>query len=323
MHDEYLWDRTGQPDPEIERLERQLEALAFHRPAGPVLVPPVPSASPTWSGATTRSSRWSRWVGPAGWAVAAAVALSWWLSPPEVVEVEVPVAGAPMADAETGAGRSAAQNTDEVVRAIAEAQSKVRAIFVETQEATESSPSTMDADLVTALRGLESILNRLEDDASLREEVRDARPRLTALLEAIEEQSLSRRARSHRRVKKQRDASGERVRERRRERSRQRTDAHVDETQRLHKLSSSDIKRGMRPVLPAARRCIEEHGVSSLEMIRVKLTILGATGRVVSSTLVDPEGEPQLEACVVQAVSKARFPRFETEKMGVIYPIRR
>ena len=44
MSDRYLWDRTGPPDPEVERLEKLLAPLAHRPAAGPrlALVPPRP-----------------------------------------------------------------------------------------------------------------------------------------------------------------------------------------------------------------------------------------------------------------------------------------
>ena len=49
MNDDYLWDRSGPPDPEIERLERALAPLRYrHRPG---LVRGAASRSRTWWGA--------------------------------------------------------------------------------------------------------------------------------------------------------------------------------------------------------------------------------------------------------------------------------
>ncbi len=43
MNEDYLWDKTGEADPEIERLEQQLSSLRFKRPAEPL---PLPEATP-------------------------------------------------------------------------------------------------------------------------------------------------------------------------------------------------------------------------------------------------------------------------------------
>jgi hypothetical protein len=41
MNEDYLWDKTGEPDPEIELLERKLTSLRFKRPAEPLPLPAV------------------------------------------------------------------------------------------------------------------------------------------------------------------------------------------------------------------------------------------------------------------------------------------
>lgn len=43
MNEDYLWDKTGEADPEIERLEQTLSSLRFKRPAEPL---PLPATAP-------------------------------------------------------------------------------------------------------------------------------------------------------------------------------------------------------------------------------------------------------------------------------------
>jgi hypothetical protein len=45
MNEDYLWDKSGEPDPEIERLEQTLGRLRYKRPAEPLPLP----ASTRWS----------------------------------------------------------------------------------------------------------------------------------------------------------------------------------------------------------------------------------------------------------------------------------
>ena len=45
MNEDYLWDKSGEPDPEIERLENTLASLRFKRPIEPLPLP----AHPRWS----------------------------------------------------------------------------------------------------------------------------------------------------------------------------------------------------------------------------------------------------------------------------------
>lgn len=44
MNEDYLWDKSGEANPEIERLERSLSSLRYKRPAQPL---PLPAASRT------------------------------------------------------------------------------------------------------------------------------------------------------------------------------------------------------------------------------------------------------------------------------------
>ncbi|HEY3215274.1 MAG TPA: FecR domain-containing protein [Candidatus Eisenbacteria bacterium] len=68
MTDRYLWDRTGDPDPEVQRLERMLGRLAHRGGALDLSSVPAP-ARPRWRGWMV-----GRLPGPA-WAAAAAVAM--------------------------------------------------------------------------------------------------------------------------------------------------------------------------------------------------------------------------------------------------------
>ena len=65
MGNDYLWDRSGEPDPEIQRLEALLERFQSHRPR-----PAFPELAPARKG--WMIPRWPRWV--LGLAAVAAVA---------------------------------------------------------------------------------------------------------------------------------------------------------------------------------------------------------------------------------------------------------
>lgn len=51
MSDEYLWDKSGEPDPEVERLEGLLGELRYRRPPTPL---PLPQRAPVHSRRTFR-----------------------------------------------------------------------------------------------------------------------------------------------------------------------------------------------------------------------------------------------------------------------------
>ena len=169
MDDEYLWDRSGEPDPAIAGVERTLEVLAFHRTDEPVLAPG------SWAPSEDRrASRVARWIGPIGWAVAAALALAWWMAPPETVEVAVPVAGPSASTVESvdcdrveSAAQRPVQGAEqehtvlESPGAEHEVEDVVRAILVE-------SPGGTDSRLGALLSELESMLSRSKDDPELR-----------------------------------------------------------------------------------------------------------------------------------------------------------
>lgn len=46
MNEDYLWDKSGEPDPEIEKLENTLARLRYKRPQAPL---PLPATPPRWS----------------------------------------------------------------------------------------------------------------------------------------------------------------------------------------------------------------------------------------------------------------------------------
>src|SRR5882724_2448592 len=93
MSDEYLWDRSGEPDPEIERLEDVLSRLRAPQPPPELRLElnvhamPAPSA---WD---------ARWRGAMAAGIALVLGASWLVSRPvsvgwKVARVEgVPLAG--------------------------------------------------------------------------------------------------------------------------------------------------------------------------------------------------------------------------------------
>jgi ferric-dicitrate binding protein FerR (iron transport regulator) len=68
--DDYLWDRSGEADPEVERLEEALAPLR-HRPS--TFEAPAPAAAP--------GRGWFRWAAAAALLAALGLATAWWRRP--------------------------------------------------------------------------------------------------------------------------------------------------------------------------------------------------------------------------------------------------
>ena len=49
MNDDYLWDRSGEPDPDVERLERQMASLAQQSPPPPLVLPQPAPVRTKWA----------------------------------------------------------------------------------------------------------------------------------------------------------------------------------------------------------------------------------------------------------------------------------
>src|SRR5262245_51295064 len=74
--DDYLWDRSGEPDPEVHKLETMLRKLRHSRPA-PEFPQVVAQPSPQpWR----FEARWLRFAAPAFAALLIAAGV-WWLRP--------------------------------------------------------------------------------------------------------------------------------------------------------------------------------------------------------------------------------------------------
>jgi hypothetical protein len=88
------------------------------------------------------------------------------------------------------------------------------------------------------------------------------------------------------------------------------------------RLAQAEIKAGVDAVLPKARACGSKHGAPAGEMVRVKISITGATGKVSSSTPQSPHADTPLGRCVAAALGQAVFPKFSRAGMGAVYPVR-
>ena len=87
-------------------------------------------------------------------------------------------------------------------------------------------------------------------------------------------------------------------------------------------LSMAQVRTGMESVKPLAKVCGQQHGAPAGTEVRVKLSIAGDTGQVVSATALDLHAGTPLGSCVADALKQAKFPSFKKQVMGLAYPMR-
>lgn len=83
------------------------------------------------------------------------------------------------------------------------------------------------------------------------------------------------------------------------------------------KPTKSDVISALKKVTPKVKSC----GKGETGVATVSINIAGATGKVTSASVVSGpfKGKPQA-GCIVGAVKKARFPKFQQKKFSVSYP---
>jgi hypothetical protein len=85
--------------------------------------------------------------------------------------------------------------------------------------------------------------------------------------------------------------------------------------------SSSQIRTAMAEVKGQAKACGARHSGHDGEKVRVKLSVVGATGKVTSAQALDDHAGTPLGRCVADALSKATLPRFSKPQAGVVYAV--
>ncbi|MCR9162139.1 MAG: hypothetical protein ACE37F_28775 [Nannocystaceae bacterium] len=85
-------------------------------------------------------------------------------------------------------------------------------------------------------------------------------------------------------------------------------------------LSSAQLRAGMLPIKPRIHACAVGHDAPSGTRVRVKLSVAGETGRVTSATAMAPWTDEPLGHCVESAVRTATFPKFRKARLGAVYP---
>ncbi|MFO0631669.1 MAG: hypothetical protein U0168_02325 [Nannocystaceae bacterium] len=83
------------------------------------------------------------------------------------------------------------------------------------------------------------------------------------------------------------------------------------------KLSEAQLRKGFSSVKGKAKAC----GGAAGETVRVKVSIEGNSGDVVSAEALAPHAGQPLGDCVADALKGAHFPRFLSETMGTVYPV--
>lgn len=86
--------------------------------------------------------------------------------------------------------------------------------------------------------------------------------------------------------------------------------------------SAAQIRDAMAAVKPSAKACAGRHGGQAGDKVRVKLSVKGSTGAVLSATALDEHEGTALGRCVAGALAKASLPRFSKPQAGIVYAIR-
>jgi hypothetical protein len=87
------------------------------------------------------------------------------------------------------------------------------------------------------------------------------------------------------------------------------------------KLTKNDVRAGFGAVKSKAKACGAEYGVDPGTKVRVKVSISGETGLVISATALGEHADEPVGKCVAEALSKAKFGQFRKSVMGVTYPV--
>jgi hypothetical protein len=310
MSDEYLWDRSGDPDPLVAELEDKLAGLAFE----PVFL--VEEAAPAAAAAAPRVSSWRGYfIGSAvtAMAVACSVMLFWCGyragvdAPPREPAAQPIVVGVP---------DSAAEDREEPPPSTERVDVDVDA-DAEEQEAPPEPMRTADA-----RDTLKSVKGKSKTKASTAKDPLDALPSSSSSSSTksstpsspsskgsdvdidciLDPEGCGKAKSSSSSSSSPKPPSGS-------------SDPSLPE-----KLTTFDIREGMAPVKAAAKACGPQHGANPGEKVKVKLSISGATGAVTSATADAPHTITPLGICVAAAAKRAKFKRFQKASLGAVYP---
>lgn len=298
MHDDYLWDDTGELDAEVVALQRTLAPLRYEADS---LRPPRSSPQPRTASASLR------WVVPA-LAAAAALTMVFVLRPranrPPDASVAV-LSAQQAASAGDGTGHDGSLARVSGADASRDEQ-RPKTLGVESAHAEEpTGPTRMGPD------DSDSPSRTRSDAPKKKTRSKPARPAPDGLsVDCLLDPELctERSAEPRRRSTKKNVPT---------------VDCILDpkKCESLpEKLTSLDVRAGMRPVKSRVEACGPKHGALADSQVKVKLWIKGTTGRVATAKATGEWQDTPLGRCAAKAVSKARFPRFKRVLLGVQYP---
>lgn len=285
MNDEYLWDRSGEPDPELARLERALGGLSF---VPRTFVPPTPVVEPRPRAWARRELGWGHALKVAVLSAATTMALigSWRCLQDDEGGVEVRVIQVP-AVTEPAPAMSEDDVPAEAVPAEAEStgQASDDALSADIMAPPEPSPKPRLAPTPRPRSKPEAVRPKRKPSRAPLAPPGDitARPTVEEIL----------------------------------------TGEPFDSSDRgSYKPSTADIKAGVAPVKAEALACGPRHGAAPGTRVRVELSVVGATGRVTQCSAIGDQQDTPLGRCVAEAFAKAQFEPFRAERIGFTYTLR-
>jgi len=87
------------------------------------------------------------------------------------------------------------------------------------------------------------------------------------------------------------------------------------------KLTDSQIRSAMAPLKTKAKQCAFQYAAAPGTKVRVKLSIQGETGKVLSAEALPPHERQAVGQCVADAFRDANFPRFSADVQGATFPV--
>lgn len=291
MREDYVWDKSGDAEPDLVALERTLGALRHDQP-----MDALPSG--TFQRAPVAKSGWAKPIVYGALLSSSLTVLLIWLF--------LQLGGAPSPEPPT--------RVVESIAVTAPAPEPAKPAYDPKQDPEQV--ERLRRDLQTTLDRLDAIVARLEElEKKQAQREMEAKARAKARPEPgpdpIEE--LLREPPPEPKTKK-RNPGVECILDPSKCRK---FDPDLPE-----KLTSADIKAGVAPHKGPAKACGVKYGAAPGEKVTVKISILGRTGRVTSASAVGHHAATALGKCVAAEIAKAEFPRFQKESLGVQYPIR-